>query len=299
MELFSPIYYKKFKCIAERCRHSCCVDWEISVDEETLAKYKALGREDILNHLSQEGDSCEIVLGDSGRCPFLDDTGLCKIISELGDAFTSEICREHPRFYHRVGDLCEVGIGAVCEEAARLILSEENFSDFERLGEYEKCAADETDFDTLSYRREIFARLLDKEMSYREKICRISERFGVSERLSEDFSDAFAEMELLEEENEELFALGGEENRPQMQKYALRFLAYLVFRHVSTSTDEDNLKARVGFCLLLLGIFENAMSHLYSPTLSDAADIARRISSEIEYSEDNTASLIFEFECSI
>ena len=299
MELFSPLYYKKFKCIADRCRHSCCVDWEISVDEETLAKYKALGREDILRHLSRSGDSCEIVLGDLGRCPFLDDSGLCRIISELGDSFTSEICREHPRFYHRVGDLCEVGIGAVCEEAARLILSEENFSDFERLGEYEKTAADETDFDTLSYRREIFARLLDKEMSYREKIRGISERFGVSERLSEDFSDAFTEMELLEEENEELFALGGEENRPQMQEYALRFLAYLVFRHVSIATDEDNLKARVGFCLLLLGIFENAMSHLYSPTLSDAADIVRRISSEIEYSEDNTASLIFEFECSI
>ena len=299
MELLSPLYYKEFKCIADRCRHSCCINWEILVDYGTLEKYKALGREDILEHISEGDDGSEIVLSPDGRCPFLDECGLCGIISELGDPYTSEICREHPRFYHRICHRAEVGLGAVCEEAARLILSEEKFSDFERLGEYEKCAADETDFDTLSYRGEIFARLSDKDISYREKICGIAERFGVAERLSEDFSDVFAEMELLEEENEELFALGGEEKCPQMQEYALRFLGYLVFRHVSIATDGDNLKARVGFCLLLLSVFENATSRIPSPTLSDAADIARRISSEIEYSEDNTASLIFEFECSV
>ena len=225
MELFSPLYYKEFKCIADRCRHSCCINWEILVDDGTLEKYKALGREDILEHISEEDDGSEIVLSPDGRCPFLDECGLCGIISELGDPYTSEICREHPRFYHRICDRAEVGLGAVCEEAARLILTEENFLDFVRVGEYEKCAADETDFDTLAFRGEIFATLSDEGLSYREKLSALSEKYGVSDRLSESFEDAFSALEYLDEENLPLFEAGLREQRPEVHKYALRFLA--------------------------------------------------------------------------
>lgn len=299
MELFSPLYYEKFRCIADRCRHSCCVGWEISVDGDTLAKYRRFGREDILKHLSVDGDFCEINLREDGRCPFLDERGLCEIISGLGDDYTSEICREHPRFYHRIGDVCEVGLGAVCEEAARLILTENDFSAIRPLGDYRKTAADETDFDTLSHRAEIYARLSDVELSYRERVWEIAEKYGVSERLREDFSEAFSELEYLEEENLRLFEVGGEERRPWVQEYALRFFAYLIFRHASISTDEVNLRARVGFCLLLLGMLENATAKNEALTDEDVFDLVRRISSEIEYSEENTSLLIFEFESAL
>ena len=36
-----PRYYSDFKCIADKCRHSCCVGWEIDVDERTLVRYRA------------------------------------------------------------------------------------------------------------------------------------------------------------------------------------------------------------------------------------------------------------------
>lgn len=299
MELFSPIYYKKFKCIADRCRHSCCIDWEITVDEKTLEKYRSDGREDILRHISVGDDGAEIALSSDGRCPFLDGCGLCGIISECGEGYVSEICREHPRFYHRIGNICEVGLGAVCEEAARLIFTEEDFSSVTRIGEHDGEVADETDFDIIPYRDRIFALLSANELPYREKIRTLSEKYRVSERLSESWDEPFSELEYLEEENADLFKVGLEECRPEVQTFALRFLSYLVFRHVSVATDEDNLGARVGFCLLLLSIFENATSRIPSPTLLDVADIARRISSEVEYSEDNTFALIFEFECSI
>ena len=42
MKLIAPDYYPRFRCIADRCRHSCCVGWEIDVDEESLEKYAAL-----------------------------------------------------------------------------------------------------------------------------------------------------------------------------------------------------------------------------------------------------------------
>ena len=35
-----PNYYPTFRCIAGACKHSCCIGWEIDIDEETLTKYK-------------------------------------------------------------------------------------------------------------------------------------------------------------------------------------------------------------------------------------------------------------------
>ena len=43
MKLYAPAYYKNFKCIADKCEHSCCVGWEIDIDKETLDKYVHTG----------------------------------------------------------------------------------------------------------------------------------------------------------------------------------------------------------------------------------------------------------------
>ena len=32
-----PDFYDDFHCLAAACRHSCCVGWEIDVDEDSLA----------------------------------------------------------------------------------------------------------------------------------------------------------------------------------------------------------------------------------------------------------------------
>ena len=31
MKLYAPKYYNEFKCIADKCTHSCCVGWEIDM----------------------------------------------------------------------------------------------------------------------------------------------------------------------------------------------------------------------------------------------------------------------------
>ena len=43
MKLCAPKYYKKFKCIADKCEHNCCDVWEIDVDESALKKYTVTG----------------------------------------------------------------------------------------------------------------------------------------------------------------------------------------------------------------------------------------------------------------
>ena len=39
MKYYLPDYYEEFKCIAQKCKHSCCVGWEIDIDDDTLAYY--------------------------------------------------------------------------------------------------------------------------------------------------------------------------------------------------------------------------------------------------------------------
>ncbi len=293
MKIYFPSYYNSFKCIAEKCRHSCCVGWEIEIDEKTLKKYERAGREEILGYIS---NGC-IELGKGGRCPFLTDCGLCKIICELGDGFTSVICREHPRFYHRIGERIEGGIGASCEEAARIILTSDGYDTFVAVDKDGTDAPDESEIDTLAERDDIYRLLSDKSLPYRERVAKIRERCAIPKMLHtpSEWQAIFSQLELLDESHEKIISVGKATAREKYFTYFERFLAYLLFRHASVASSRDNLRARIAFCLLLTEMLENSMAQ---KELSEAeiADLVRIISEEIEYSEDNTAMLIFEFE---
>lgn len=293
MKLYRPQYCEDFKCIADKCRHSCCIGWEISVDNATFNKYNSLGREDILCHI-HEG---QITLCDGGRCPFLCPDGLCRIISELGENYTSQICREHPRFYHRVGDRVEGGIGLSCEEAARIILSSDAYSSFTPC-EHTPEIAEETDFDSIPHRDFIYSLLCDKGVSYDKTIDAIEEKYSLKMPIHSacEWNEILAELEYLDESHREILVF--REGRGEHYDIYRRFLAYLVFRHVSVAEGYENLRARLGFCLLLTRIFEGLTAES-DVSFDCICDLARIISEEIEYSEDNTAELIFEFEANV
>ena len=121
--IFVPDFYKKFKCIADRCADSCCVGWEIDVDCETLKKYREMGDENILSHIVTDAEIPYIRLSDDERCPFLDGHGLCRIISKIGEDCIPEICKKHPRYYNEILGFTECSIGLSCPTAAEIILS--------------------------------------------------------------------------------------------------------------------------------------------------------------------------------
>ena len=120
-----PNYYKKFKCIADKCHHSCCIGWEIDIDEDTMDLYNSLQGE-LADRIRQNisGEVPHFVLCDGERCPFLNENGLCDIISELGDGALCDICYLHPRFSNFYEDFTETGLGLCCEEASRIVLTE-------------------------------------------------------------------------------------------------------------------------------------------------------------------------------
>ena len=293
MKLYAPAYYKDFKCIADKCTHSCCVGWEISVDEQTEVRYNCLSvseREEILSHI-EDG---VIRLCPDGKCPFLDGQGLCRIISGHGEGYVSEICREHPRFYNFCGDRAEVGLGLSCEEAARIALSSDDYDKLVLIGEKE--GESESDFNSLDDRDYIFSVLKKSGLSYHEKIDLIKRKYYLPRELfsRESALSRLSELEYLRDEDKEILcrdvAFGAEEDLP----YCERFFAYLVYRHVSCAASFDNMRARLCFCILLSMIFESLLTIKLDKTVA-----ARLISEEIEYSEENIDSLIFDFECEL
>ena len=127
MKLIAPDDYLKFRCIADKCRHSCCIGWEIDIDPATRDKYRRIPGDFglRLNAAIQDSEVSSFILGENERCPMLNASGLCDLITTLGEEHLCQICADHPRFRSYFADRTEIGLGLCCEEAARLILTRE------------------------------------------------------------------------------------------------------------------------------------------------------------------------------
>lgn len=125
MEIFTPSYYREFRCIAGACPDSCCKEWAVDVDPEAAAYYRtlpgALG--DRLRAVLEDTDEGTIMVIEDGRCPMWQPDGLCRIHRELGHEALCQTCRDFPRLSHDYGTFRELGLELSCPEAARLILT--------------------------------------------------------------------------------------------------------------------------------------------------------------------------------
>ena len=123
-----PDYYHHFRCLADRCPHSCCEKWEVVLDDEHISLYQNISGPlgDKLRAAmvrDAEGDVCFALNGN--RCPFLDNENLCEIHRQLGEAATSITCQEHPRFTEDFGPFREITLSASCPAANTLLLGSE------------------------------------------------------------------------------------------------------------------------------------------------------------------------------
>ena len=125
MNVYVPEYYSRFRCIASKCRNTCCAGWEIDIDPESLSRYQRMMGEfgsRVKRSISLDGTP-HFILSDHERCPLLNQNDLCDLILNEGEDALCQICRDHPRFRNYFSSRVEMGLGLVCGEAARLILS--------------------------------------------------------------------------------------------------------------------------------------------------------------------------------
>lgn len=169
-----PSYYPLFHCIADSCRHSCCVGWEIDIDSESAARYQSMPGtfgEELRREICWENPPHFRLQPDS-RCPLLDSRGLCRLILEKGEEALCEICDQHPRFHNQYGNLRESGLGLCCEEAGRLLFAQKEPVSFLQIETAENSPEETPDWlpELLFVRETAFSLLQNRPYSLQNRL---------------------------------------------------------------------------------------------------------------------------------
>ncbi|MDR7856908.1 flagellin lysine-N-methylase [Tissierella sp.] len=140
-----PEYMKQFRCIGSECEDSCCIGWTVSLDKKRYQNYKRSNNMELkpifksMVRRSHNNKSDEfygrIVMDELDRCPFLDESRLCKIQGILGEEHLSDICASYPRFTNRIDGKLERSATISCPEIARLALLNPKGISFEQIQE--------------------------------------------------------------------------------------------------------------------------------------------------------------------
>ncbi len=306
MEKVFPNYYKKFKCIADKCKHNCCIGWEIDIDEETYAFYKTVGGEmgkRLKENISEE-EIPHFVLGKDERCPFLNDKNLCDIITAFGEEKICTICTEHPRFNNELPGRIETGLGLCCEEAGRIILGQKEPMKLIKTGE-----AEYDEF--VEIRDKAIGALQERDKTMPERINKMLSICGAKmpHRTTKYWIEFFLKLERLDETWTKLLEKlknslktvdfsGFEKYMAERQTEYEKLLVYFIYRHLANAFDEEDLAARAVFAVVGYEIVYPLGAMVFTEkgsfTFEDQVEIARMFSSEIEYSEENMDTIIYE-----
>lgn len=286
-----PNYYEKFRCIADKCRHSCCIGWEIDIDADTMELYSSLEGE-LADKIRENitGETPHFVLRENDRCPFLTANGLCEIISCYGEDALCDICYLHPRFQNDYETFTETGLGMCCEEASRIILScEERFS----VDTPRDITASERQF--FAQRQTVFDVLQNREFTIKQRLDNLAQMYG----LSLDFPiktlcDKYLSLERLDECWTDILNTVRDKDFDESiftnKNYQIPFeqlSVYFAFRHFACGLKGIPYSSIINFVLMSSYLIGAVWSCGY-----DITDSARMYSSEIEYSDENTYALM-------
>ncbi|MGL4761240.1 MAG: flagellin lysine-N-methylase [Sarcina sp.] len=126
--------YNDFKCITDKCRHTCCIGWQIDIDDETYNKYKGSTyfKNDMSLKFTQKKDKLtSMKLDKDKKCGFLQEDFLCKIHLNIGEDFLCDTCRIYPRGINIVGDKVEKHIYSSCQAMIEMFLLNDRKLTFE------------------------------------------------------------------------------------------------------------------------------------------------------------------------
>ncbi len=315
----TPHYYSEFRCIADKCKDNCCIGWEIDIDDETAEKYKSITGEfgKLLNDNIDFSEQPCFILGENERCPFLNNRNLCDIITELGENCLCQICDDHPRYYEWFGNIKEGGVGLCCEEAARIILNsplpfsyveseieEDNFSE-----------VDEKMFSLVfNIRDEIFSVLNDENCPINIAFSRVMEivedyiELPENHKTTKEILEFMTSLEAMDENwlptlknalerfdelnaNKKQFTA----ENPNAEKYMRNLAIYYIWRHFLKAAFDGEIYSRAAFAIASTNITSTLWELKWLDSgisADDFVEIAKNYSKEIEYSEDNTYTLL-------
>ncbi len=266
-------YYNSFGCIAEKCKHNCCIGWQIQIDKKSLKRYK----KNVAIKKTIDLSNSRFLL-DNGRCANLDSDNLCKILKTGGKL--CQICSDHPRYRNYLKGYVETGLGLSCEEACRIILSSDEKPYFTREDISKKLKG----FEKEKYLfRENIVNLIYSGKEINEVITNICDIIGFNlyDKPLVFYKDFIEKLNRLEVGlNGKLKNLKNPEKTIKNCKEYLNILAYFICRHLLNAIDLRDLYSRTAFSLLSLRLINGICQE-------DLIETCRAYSAEIEYDEDN------------
>ena len=310
MKEFAPKIYKDFRCIAAECRHNCCIGWEIDIDEDTLAFYRAqtgeIGEE--LRKNIEITDGCaSFRLDEHERCPFLNRRNLCDIYLTLGENALCQICRDHPRFRNFFSDRTEVGLGLCCESAARLLLCAETPFSLIQIaddGETQTPTPEEAAF--FAFRERVFLSAQDRNLPPEQRLQTILDTVGahLPQKSPAAWAAFYAALERLDHgwdaALETLCTLPPDAFAAPFMKEAELFfenlLCCFLYRHLAGALDDGNLSVHAAFCVhgvqFLWALYRACAKEHAGFDVDLALNLVRQYATEIKYSAENLEAVL-------
>jgi len=302
MSIWTPDYYKEFNCDPIRCKHNCCIGWEIGIDEETVGKYEKISGSlsDKLHKCiltSEEGST--FILDAKKRCPFLNENNLCEIILEYGEEMLCDICRDHPRFKNFYEGREEIGVGIACEVAGELILSKKTKTKLVCLDK-EKESLTEEEATFIDLRNAVFEICTDRSKSLENRIKKLLDMFEteIPNGCFSYWKKFYLTLENLEPEWLEILKktecdIAFSEIHFEEADSFEQLLIYFIFRHLTDALDDGMYKERIKFCVLSICMIK-ALYDSGDKTFENLVELSRMYSSEIEYSDENVCNILYE-----
>lgn len=313
-----PDYFDDFSCLAGQCPHSCCIGWEVVIDDDTAQRYLAtdgpLGqRLRAAMQQDEDGDLCFPLNG--WRCPFLNRENLCEIHCAWGEGATSVTCREHPRFTEDYGAFQEITLSASCPKANELLLGSHAPLTFsERTCGVPAEAGDPW----LTWLMPLRDRLLDLLRDRRLPLATRLERFLLLSQAAQaqiDRDDAvdlaalwelpcsparsadaqafypaacelLSALEVLEPDWPNLLAQGAAAVPAEPETLLERIAVYFAFRYLPKAINDGDLLSRAEFCVFALLVIRQLAP------LCGLGEALRRFSCEIEHDADNLEAIL-------
>lgn len=281
-----PNYYHKFECIKDKCRNNCCIGWDIDIDDETLSFYQSLDTplgQRIRDNIT--GRIPHFILTEDDRCPFLNENGLCEIITEYGEDAICDICYLHPRFKNFLPSFSEIGLGMACEEVTRIILTE---TDKFHIDSPDAITEEEQLF--LSDRQDIFDLLQDRSKTIGERLSALADKYRININFDiEKLRIKFLSLERLDDEwTEVLNNIKGfdfDKKIFELREFQLPFeqlAVYYIFRYFRKEVEEKSIRLTLISCYLI-----GVLCAFYGYSFEKMKELVRMCSAEVEYNEDN------------
>ena len=304
MKIYAPDYYNEFCCIADKCRHNCCIGWEIDIDSSAYDYYRTvvgdMGERFARDIHIVDGTPC-FRLGDDDRCPFLNSNNLCDIITTLGDDKLCDICTDHPRYRNYYSSRTEIGLGLCCEEAARIILTHQSKTQLMCIDEDDDIAIDEQEEDTFfAFRQKAFDIVQDRTTNITDRLAKLCRDFDISitERSLTEWADILYSLERLDESWNDRLDMLRKDTTLSTAILSLnpisaeQLLVYYLYRHMPDGMYDSRMSERMAFAIVSTCIIFAIASGENKTDTDNLADIARMYSAEIEYSDENIDNIL-------